>query len=602
MPSRADAIASYCKSHGGVHQRAQSAATRVDASPLAGILEGMFGWGEIKASVVRRIAAAGVAELALRGITLPPDSSLARLAHGTGHTRRAILRQLKPPAVVPSPVPVRVPCVSARENRSVVVYASTKVYMINEIFECLYRHFPARFQDLLGDGLEQFWATVRDDDPRLVGNPILAKPNWRKRTVPLIIHGDGAQFTSNQRASHGNSLACVNAGGLLSKGWSIRSWLLSCWPKLCRAYASVFGANNDTWKVLNDYMCLGFSSLFHGYHPAKDPYLQDWQNPFSAHLAGKEICDGHFAAIVWVLAADREWASNEWGVNHWNARSPCSFCPIPRNYHDVSLTAHWKMHCHTGDNHPGRVSSHVIWGIPGVSRFTYMGDWGHGMDGGPLQVMHFECLSMLQTTLCGGLSKSGAARHLFKTLQGAYEACGISSGRLQALTPSHLERSKTGTSTLKTGMSISKTLVQPLLHLARQHLGGTEVGQCVVICYEHLWEMYKIIDKTGLACTEDDALALLYHAECFLLQYNMSGIIEEGKFRMTNKFHGVYHLAYFARFQHPRAAWTYVWEDFIGRIQRIGKACLDGTKMHLVSNKIMENYHVAVSHTLKNGL
>ena len=53
------------------------------------------------------------------------------------------------------------------------------------------------------------------------------------------------------------------------------------------------------------------------------------------------------------------------------------------------------------------------------------------------------------------------------------------------------------------------------------------------------------------------------------------------------------HLAEQAEFINPRAQWTYMSEDFVGRISRLAHRLLDGTKMIQIGRKVVEKYRVA---------
>ena len=56
------------------------------------------------------------------------------------------------------------------------------------------------------------------------------------------------------------------------------------------------------------------------------------------------------------------------------------------------------------------------------------------------------------------------------------------------------------------------------------------------------------------------------------------------------KFHGFWHIAYFARWLSPKAVHCYKWENFIAKVQRMAKTCVIGTPMHKVPKKVFENY------------
>ena len=591
---RASAVAAFCASHGGVHQRAASvsaaSAAEIVDSPLADLLEELFAWGDIKATVVSRIARAGVAEVQLRGSQA--SARLLKLATGSkGHERKWLLRALAPSPEVPKPARIRVPCVPLRTNNAAVSFVSTKMFLINEVMEALFQGFPNRFADFLGGGLRNFWERVDDIDPRLVGHPMLGRASWMDRAIPMVIHGDGVAFTMK-----GNSLACLSVGGVLCSGWSLHSWLMACFPKNCRAYESVYGAGNDTWHTIYKYVTHSFNALFTGIHPPLDPFGCAWPSGSkSEELAGMPLCNGMFFGVVWHLSADREWVSNEWKFPHWNAHKCCGHCPVDRTDTTCDLAALWKLRAYTPANDPG-VLNHPVWSLPGVSRYTFHGDWAHTVEGGIMLYLHLHCLTTIKGFACVGLNATAACRHLWRILCAAYGECGTTS-RLQCLTPTMLDLSKTVM--LKCKMNVSKNLVSPLLRVCRKYLDDSDASLHLILCYECLEGVFAIIDKDGLFVSDDDATELLRLCELFLIHYMACSSAHEWLMPVTNKFHVLYHIAYFARFQHPRAGWTYVWEDFVGRIQKIGMACTSGTPMHLVSDKIMDNYSVGVSHTLR---
>ena len=63
----------------------------------------------------------------------------------------------------------------------------------------------------------------------------------------------------------------------------------------------------------------------------------------------------------------------------------------------------------------------------------------------------------------------------------------------------------------------------------------------------------------------------------------------------TIKFHMQLHLVDQARYLSPACGWNYGYEDFVGKICRLGKSCLDGRAAVNVSGKILEKYLLAVS-------
>ena len=97
-------------------------------------------------------------------------------------------------------------CANARCScRGIVDIAQVPTVMPHELFHSLWKSYPRHFESALGAGLEDFWSSVHPEDPRLLRHPmVINKPDWRRRAVPIVIHGDGVRFTQ-----YGNSLISV---------------------------------------------------------------------------------------------------------------------------------------------------------------------------------------------------------------------------------------------------------------------------------------------------------------------------------------------------------------------------------------------------------
>ena len=179
---------------------------------------------------------------------------------------------------------------------------------------------------------------VRADDPRLMHHPVQGKRDWKNRAVPITLHGDGVRFSmaGNVLLTYQWATACVLSN------WGFGSiFHIASFAKVCRAYSTIHGVGNDTWSIMWDYILLGWNSLFEGKHPEMDPYNDPWPvGSRQAELAGKEICNGKFFGVMWILANDKEHACNEWRERHFNANQCCNLCDADRdefNFRDVRL-------------------------------------------------------------------------------------------------------------------------------------------------------------------------------------------------------------------------------------------------------------------------
>ena len=65
---------------------------------------------------------------------------------------------------------------------------------------------------------------------------------------------------------------------------------------------------------------------------------------------------------------------------------------------------------------------------------------------------------------------------------------------------------------------------------------------------------------------------------------------DEGRLQwsIVNKFHFWYHVGEQACFINPRYVWTYMAEDYVGRVSELGAGCLTATKALDVNRKIAE--------------
>ena len=147
----------------------------------------------------------------------------------------------------------------------------------------------------------------------------------------------------------------------------------------------------------------------------------------------------------------------------------------------------------------------------------------------------------------------------------------------------------------------SRHLVKVMLLILRrpEMHNGSEHDDHRLLCYEYLAELYEIIEAHGLFLEKVDSDRLLVCTEKFLLHYNWlaTEAMKKGclTWSVVPKFHFLWHIAFFSRYNSPRAYWCYAFEDFVGKVQGFGMACVVGTPMHMVPAKIFQNYMMAFS-------
>lgn len=139
---------------------------------------------------------------------------------------------------------------------------------------------------------------------------------------------------------------------------------------------------------------------------------------------------------------------------------------------------------------------------------------------------------------------------------------------------------------------MSKKLVSPMLYLCHKFDDGSIRSGHRILCYEHLEKMCDIYDRSGVFLESPaDGPLMLSSADEFLLHFAALHAMDPDRYPLTSfRFHMMWHIAFFSRFLSPRATVCYVFEDFIGKVKVMGTSCTIGTPMHLVTNKIFENW------------
>lgn len=181
------------------------------------------------------------------------------------------------------------------------------------LFHSTQLHYPDCLGTFFGESrIRHFWNSIKDDDPRMQLNPAKDIPNYASKFIPLWVHGDGVEFSTD-------SILAFSIGSLLSTGASMdTAALLAACPKA--ATADLHRHGRDTWSLPFKIISWSLQALWQGIHP-----LKDWNNqPFKdgsllANLAGKLIFEKGYKCIVWRLLGDLDYFANDLGYPHWQS-------------------------------------------------------------------------------------------------------------------------------------------------------------------------------------------------------------------------------------------------------------------------------------------
>ena len=550
----------------------------------------LWGWGLLSANMVQFLAEGVV----LDDGVCEETRSLAALGGGRrhpGNCRRDLLRRYcsKGDLVKPMPVPMPVQLHSGIQQGEGYVVSPI------DMFEYMFSTFPAASMELLAKNVRKFWDEVNPSGPRLLGHPLLEKGNYREKAVPLVLHGDGAQFARKAQ----QSLLVCSWRSLLNTAFDFGIFLLFCLPKSIRVKAGGDGPDSarTLWRVVVHLL----NALFEGRHPTHDHTGAPWPaRSRQAAQAGKDVGAGGFFAVVWNITGDLPFLAEDLGFPHFNSNAPCWLCGCNRSdapFTDVSSTAAWRSRLVSYiAGATQRLSAHPVWDLVGVTRWCAPGD-----------LMHTGCLGVLSWLLGAVLWElvyegpfAGTLQQrldaLFAAIQRWYAALGVGE-RFTHLTL-EMFRKEAAFAELS-GQAAETRHLLPVLTALCQELGcRSDRDRHRLAALQAISAFYSTIAQASRFPSQAEAAAAADAVETFCLHYHWLArhSVDRGVlcYNFPFKFHALWHIAQSARFQNPTSTWCYAFESFLGQVVRAARACTPGTPMPLVCRKVCENYTLAL--------
>lgn len=181
------------KRSGGVHQRLaadESNASLPQSSRLGNFLLDEWSWGKASAQQVQHTAQLAVQDMKDFGCANPPADLVFLASLGSGGTHannmhRDLLKKTSQDSSMCQPTITNLPLKGGSVPQS--------FFLPHEVFSCLYHEHPQSFQKLLVPGgpdqLALFWSRFALH-PAMKESPVLAQPDFQKKTIPLNFHGD----------------------------------------------------------------------------------------------------------------------------------------------------------------------------------------------------------------------------------------------------------------------------------------------------------------------------------------------------------------------------------------------------------------------------
>ena len=575
--------------------KAPDAPSFASASKLASKLLCLWAHGTLSATLIQELAHLALLDGAA-GDELAALAKAGNYGEIKGNVHRDVVSTFCKGIHI-EPFQITTSCIDPKTSQESDTLAA--MFLPHVLFSRLETEYPDKFKDLFSvDKLEEFWVGAeKTGDDRLVDHPMKTFPNWRNKTVPLFVHGDGVEFQSR------DSLMVWSFGSMLSLFGSLDNhFLAAVFPKSC--------TSSTTWDNIWKWLAWSFTALLQGKHPEVDPDGLPFRPGSQFDLAkGKPLTSTLVKGVIWSIQGDHEFFSNTLKLPHWRNHMPCWECDcVASNDNPAKCfkTIRPSLQAFVSIDHKEAlekaISKHPIFDIPGVSTRLVRGDG-----------LHIMFTKGLYAHLCGSILhylcwKNGPGVHqtvqpcqrlalIFDEIQKAYKANDAPT-RLSNLKMSMFTNPKTPHAShpfLNAKGGECKHLGPALLQVCKAVLDpGVEVDTWIVQSLASICELVSLLDKAGMYLSGTEYTEALKHAESFLDHYDALNkwALEKGRllFHVVTKFHTFLHLIENARFLNPRFHWCFKSEDFVGKVAKVGHSVSMGTKSTKLSLKVTQKY------------
>ena len=622
-------------------------ASEASFSYLARYLLEEFAFGILSANQVQKLSMMAKLDAHNSGCTCKASkvhSSLGKLsslgADGihTNNIQRDLIRYIgsyMKPIVQPQPDCVVIPLKLLKDGAKLKkgTHLIPHYYLApHKLMHFMYINFKKAFQDkVLGpDGaIEEFWSGVAADDPRLIQ---LAghHPDFKRKCVPIIIHGDGVPCTNS------HSLDVISFESLLAKkGMGTACSTLDYIFCITGVFTQTIDCDDQKpshglgktkiqmWKFIVHTL----RACYFGYWPDKDPMGNEFIKKTLNYRNRKLAIMGGYVLVPWVLKGDMDFQINHFEFpGHWQADNPCPTCPCnrvqnsPMAWNNFSPHAEWKTKWFDTSEAFTNHCSNL--GKPIHQLFQPLGQEGMGMHP---KSLYMDCLHVVDLGVAmhvGGnvlhllcyhvLPHSAAANmdQMWKRISALYKDLGTTS-QFPHLTLSNFcdpAKPHADFPVLKGKGAMIRHLMPILALIWREHMRADHRNDKFVArllddlvsfyrCLDykdahgnHPFHLPKLIAKQILKNCEAVQMSYVYLAE-----QNFKQVPPIFSWNIAPKLHYFWHLGKQASDLNPRMSWCYANEDVVGKISTIGMSCRHGQVAACRSSSLMTKYILGIT-------
>ena len=137
-----------------------------------------------------------------------------------------------------------------------------------------------------------------EGNPQLKDHPVRARRDWKRRAIPLVLHGDGVPLTGLGK-NRSKFMDGFSISSLLGRGSTRQKMFLifSFFTSLSAVAAGITSSDRLFQRLVWSLLCAWI-----GRHPTHDDCDTEYTDPLSEAFRkkGMYLCDG-FVFVLWII-------------------------------------------------------------------------------------------------------------------------------------------------------------------------------------------------------------------------------------------------------------------------------------------------------------
>lgn len=488
-----------------------------------------------------------------------------------------------------------------------------EILLPHEMFSAIYHSYPCTWNKLMVDGgedaLEEFWST-QDEHPTMQNNPIKERANYKRKCIPLALHGDEVPVVGKGKV-WSKSVLTFEWLSLCGTGATTSTlfWIWSCFEKLV-----VEGAGG-TLETVFQLLKWSFTCLFNGTWPSRNHQGKRYRSDSVEGIrAGTPLAGGYFAVLYSILG-DLDYFYKTLKLPRYSSAAPCSLCKCtlhgPSTWKDFRLTAPWLQQLWKPLEWAAWAnrSKCSLFDIPGVSICSVALDYMHckylGCDqylfGSLLYILCFIVLPetpKLNLAFCWQFIKKYQKDHHARVRYRYLNKLSMFVRKKGA----RLDYPK-----LRGKAAEIKYVGAALANLWQKKMDQTDdVHRKINLLMKCNLKMEEIMNRNKHRHnipkrSADELVSAAFTMGQLHLSLCEHFLDDENHklFNVTSKSHMVLHCVLTSMYINPARTWCFAGEDFMRKVQKLGESCCRGVDGGQAANKMVAHYRLALHHTFK---